>query len=244
MTTQHPNEVKAADGGGGSVTYIPDWAMLDLISFGSNITTVPLPAPVNLTGRFYVPSTSPQPAPRAAGLESVLKPLDSASSLGNTFNATIKSAVDKIQYIGATSNSSTIAGNIRNLTWTTGNFTSGNSTWSNRRNAAKFPSNQIVLPAEVTEIKSISDLPGLDTYTGNSKNIKGNEGRLSALFPGVTTQSRFFTIYAYAQALDKTGAMDSEALTKTLVEVVEDSSSAPSKYTVKKLYSQKIHDQL
>jgi hypothetical protein len=244
MTTQHPNEVKTADGGGGSVTYIPDWAMLDVISFGSNITTVPLPAPVNLTGRFYVPSTSPQPAPRAAGLESVLKTLDSASSLGNTFNATIKSAVDKIQYIGATSNSSAIAGNIRNLTWTTGNFTSGNSTWSNRRNAAKFPSNQIVLPAEVTEIKSISDLPGLDTYTGNSKNIKGNEGRLSALFPGVTTQSRFFTIYAYAQALDKTGAIDSEALTKTLVEVVEDSSSAPSKYTVKKLYSQKIHDQL
>ena len=244
MTTQHPNEVKAADGGGGSVTYIPDWAMLDVISFGSNITTIPLPAPVNLTGQFYVPSTSPQPAPRAAGLESVLKTLDSASSLGNTFNATIKSAVDKIQYIGATSNSSAIAGNIRNLTWTTGNFTSGNSTWSNRRNAAKFPSNQIVLPAEVTEINNISDLPGLDTYTGNSKNIKGNEGRLSALFPGVTTQSRFFTIYAYAQALDKNGAIDSEALTKTLVEVVEDSSRAPSKYTVKKLYSQKIHDQL
>lgn len=240
MTTQHPNEVNSSDGGLGSATYIPDWAILDVISFGSNVTTVPLPAPVNLTGRFYVPSTSPQPAPRAAGLESVLKTLDSASSLGNTFNATIKSAVDKIQYIGATSNSSAIAGNIRNLTWTTGNFTSGNSTWSNRRNAAKFPSNQIVLPAEVTEIKSISDLPGLDTYTGNSKNIKGNEGRLSALFPGVTTQSRFFTIYAYAQALDKTGAIDSEALTKTLVEVNENISNSPSTFTVRKLYGQEI----
>jgi hypothetical protein len=43
-------------------------------------------------------------------------------------------------------------------------------------------------------------------------------------------------IYAYAQALDKNQIVDSEALTKTMVEVQYNSGN----YTVKKLYTQPI----
>ena len=144
--------------------------------------------------------------------------------------------------MGSSANvSSTVAGNIGNLTWSTGNFIAGNSTWSTRRNAANFPSSQIVLPSEVTEIRGVSDVVPLDNYTSNSTHIKANEGRLSSLFPGATTQSRFFTIYAFAQALDRQGLPDSEAVTKTLVEVEEQTPvTTPPTYKVKKLYTQPI----
>lgn len=247
FTTQHPREVALVNGGLGNATYIPDWAMLDVISFGSNVTAVPLPAPVNLNGRFHVPSGSPQPAPRTAGLESALKAIDSANSLGNSFNANNTVPIDdRAQYVGSSGNASTVAGHIGNLTWSTANFTSGSATWGkgnstndpgSRRKTAKFPTNQIVLPSEVTEIMSVSDVVRLDSPASH---IKRNEGRLSSLFPGATTQSRFFTIYAYAQALDKAGTPDSEAVTKTLVEVIENTSTTPSTYTVKKLYTQPI----
>jgi hypothetical protein len=197
-------------------------------------------------------------------LEAALKALDSATLVGNSFNASITEPTNRTQYIGDSGDvSSTIAANIGNLTWSTGNFTAGNATWGkgdhssdpgSRRQAAKFPANQFVLPAEVTEIRSVSDVVPLDSYTSNSTNIKANEGRLSALFPGATTQSRFFTVYAYAQAgqlKDKNlpestsnpFVIDSEAVTKTLVEVVEDTSKTPSTYTVKELYSQPIQSQ-
>jgi hypothetical protein len=247
--------VAAVNGGLGNATYIPDWAMLDVISFGSNVTTVPLPAPVNLNGRFYVPSGSPQPLPRTAGLESALKALDTASLLGNSFNATYTISTNKTQFMGSSGNvSSTVAGHIGNLTWSTANFTSGgNATWGkgdstndpgSRRKTAKFPTNQIVLPSEVAEIKNVSDVVSLDSYP-STNNIKRNEGRLSALFPGATTQSRFFTIYAYAQAgrenpTTNNFEVDSEAVTKTLVEVIQNTSTTPSTYTVKKLYTQPI----
>ena len=243
------------NGGLGNATYIPDWAMLDVISFGSNVTTVPLPAPLNLNGRFHVPSGSPQPAPRTAGLESALKAIDSATLLGNSFNASFTPLTDRSQYMGISANvSSTVAGNIGNLTWSIGNFTTGNSTWGkgnstnddpggikSRRKTAGFPTGQFVLPAEVTEIRGVSDVAPLDNYTGNSTHIKANEGRLSSLFTGATTQSRFFTIYAYAQALDRQGQPDSEAVTKTLVEVEEQTPvTTPPTYKVKKLYTQPI----
>ena len=251
FTTQHPKEVSVGNGGLGNATYIPDWAMLDVISFGSNVTTVPLPAPLNLNGRFHVPSGSPQPAPRTAGLESALKALDSASSLGNSFNANLTVSTNRSQYMGSSGNvSSTVAGNIGNLTWSTGNFTTGNSTWGrgnstndpgSRRKTKNLPVSHIVLPSEVTEIRGVSDVVPLDNYTGNSTHIKANEGRLSSLFPGATTQSRFFTIYAYAQALDRQGQPDSEAVTKTLVEVEEQTPvTTPPTYKVKKLYTQPI----
>jgi hypothetical protein len=169
--------------------------------------------------------------------------------LGNSFNASFTRNTTRSQYMGSSANvSSTVAGNIGNLTWSTGNFSSGSATWSTRRNAADFPSSQIVLPSEVTEIRGVSDVAPLDNYTSNSTHIKANEGRLSSLFPGATTQSRFFTIYAYAQAgrenpTTNNFEVDSEAVTKTLVEVEEQTpatATKPAVYKVKKLYTQPI----
>jgi hypothetical protein len=252
FTPQHPNEVATGSGGAGNQTFIPDWAMLDVISFGSNVTSVPAPAPVNLNGRFHVPSGSPQIAPRMAALESALKALDSATSVGNPFNSSNTSTTNRTQYMGGGTVSATIAGNIGNLNWSTGNFTAGSATWGrgnstndpgSRRKTAGFPAGQFVLPAEVTEIRSMADAIPLDNYSSTA-NIKSNEGRLSAIFPGATTQSRFFTVYAYAQALDKQGNIDSEALTKALVEVEEQTPATnPPTYKVKKLYTQPINAQ-
>ena len=70
-----------------------------------------------------------------------------------------------------------------------------------------------------------------------------NENRLAVFFPGLTTCSNFFTIYAYAQAIDKQGAVDSEVLTKSLVEVeitTPATATTPAQYKVRKLYTQTI----
>jgi hypothetical protein len=61
----------------------------------------------------------------------------------------------------------------------------------------------------------------------------------------VTTRSSFFTIYAYAQAGRENPTtnqfeVDSEALTKTLVEVEITTPATPVQYKVKKLYTQPI----
>ena len=90
------------------------------------------------------------------------------------------------------------------------------------------------------EIAGVANEVDQTNYTNNSTHFKRNEGRASALIPAVTTRSSFFTIYAYAQALDKSLNVDSEALTKTLVEVQSDTSTTPTTYKVKKLYTQPI----
>jgi hypothetical protein len=111
-----------------------------------------------------------------------------------------------------------------------------------------------IVPSTLT-INGMSHYSGPTNYTLNpSYSIKQNEGRLSAFFPGLTTCSNFFTIYAYAQAgqlQNKTQpesssnpfVVDSEVLTKTLVEVeitTPATASAPAEYKVKKLYSQNL----
>jgi len=264
MTTQHPNEVHADHGGNGNATdadnlplsYIPDWAMLDVISFGTNSTSgnYTAPAAVNLNGGFHLPgniTNSSPPAARTMGVQSLLKAMESADLIGNPFDPSITFPANRTQYIGSSGNASTVAGHIGNLTWSTGNFTTGNASWGmgnstsdpgSRRKSANFPANQFVLPSEVTEIRGVSDVVPLDNYSSSPINIKANEGRLSSLFPGAATQSRFFTIYAYAQALDKLGQIDGEAVTKTLVEVEEQlPATTPPTYKLKKLYSQKIN---
>ena len=90
------------------------------------------------------------------------------------------------------------------------------------------------------EIEGVADAVSQTDYNNSSSHFKWNEGRASALIPAVTTRSSFFTIYAYAQALDNQQNIDSEALTKTLVEVESDTSTTPSTYKVKKLYTQPI----
>jgi hypothetical protein len=98
------------------------------------------------------------------------------------------------------------------------------------------------------EIAGVANEVDQTNYTNSSSHFKWNEGRASALIPAVTTRSSFFTIYAYAQAGRENPTtnqfeVDSEALTKTLVEVeitTPATATAPATYKVKKLYSQNL----
>jgi hypothetical protein len=225
-----------------AANHIPDWALLDVISFGTNSSTN-IYMPVNLNGKFHVPTNSPQPSARDLGINGLSKAIDNFTSTANVTLQDIFSnnsaTLNRTQFMGASSSSSsgaTIAQNIANMNW------SANSTWGTRRTALGFPQNAYLLPSEVTEIRGVADTVGIN-YNSTGAHFKRNEGRISALLPGFTTFSNFFTIYAYAQALDKTGNIDSEALTKTLVEVeitTPATASAPAKYKVKKLYTQPI----
>jgi hypothetical protein len=214
---------------------IPDWAMLDVISFGNSTNAnnaFNRMLPVNINGRFHLPGNATI-APRTIGLRALAKVLEnsSADTIQDTMNpATTSNSTAATRFRGNTANATTIANAIGNMTW------SANSTWSTRRSTKNFPSTQYILPSEIMEIAGVADAVSQTDYANSSSHFKWNEGRASALIPAVTTRSSFFTIYAYAQALDKTGNIDSEALTKTMVEVQYNSGN----YTVKKLYTQPI----
>ena len=276
MQVQPRNEVAASDGGGNMTTQslIPDWAMLDVISFGMNSTTIPLnfSSHVNLNNKFAT-SNGTLTSNRSKSLESLLESFDNANSndcqifrnpYGLSGNYALANVPDMICY-EQLSNATSAAGlangstwsqlltrNIGNITWSPLSYWGSNNTATNRvRKSKGFPANQIVLPSEVTEIRDIADLVSTNSttfqsstrYTNAARHIKSNELRLSPFFPGATTFSNFFTIYAYAQALDKQGAIDSEVLTKSLVEVeitTAATATTPAQYKVKKLYTQAI----
>ena len=222
-------------------TRIPDWAMLDVISFGNS--TDPNHAfnrfqPVNINGKFYLPgnvTNNSPPTPRTIGLKALAKGLEISANgtlqnpIDLTQSATLN-ATNVTRFKGNTANASVIATAIGNMTW------SANSTWDTRRNTLRFPADQYILPSEIMEIAGVADAVSQTDYNNSSSHFKRNEGRASALIPAVTTRSNFFTIYAYAQALDKQGNIDSEVLTKTLLEVQYNSGN----YSVKKLYTQPI----
>jgi hypothetical protein len=280
MQIQPRNEISSTVGGGNmtSQSLIPDWAMLDVISFGMNSTTIPLnfSSHVNLNNKFVTPNGTLS-SNRSQSLESLLRSLDSVSAADglmfrNPFRlsgnyATASSNLGDYAFLpsgnttcydqlGSASSNSTwaqlITRNIGNMTWSPLSFWGSNNTATARvRRNKGFPANQLVLPSEVAEIRDIADLVSTNSttllsstrYTSSPRHIKSNELRLSPFFPGATTCSNFFTIYAYAQALDKTGNIESEALTKTLVEVEITSpatATTPAQYKVKKLYTQPI----
>jgi hypothetical protein len=270
MQVQPQNEISPLDGGGSMATQslIPDWAMLDVISFGMNSTTIPLnsSAHVNLNNKFAT-SNGTLTSNRSKSLESLLQSLDNANSsnspmfrnsyglTGNFALAYDAKTTCYDQLANATSNgtwSQLIARNIGNMTWSPSSLWGSNNTATNRvRKSKGFPTTHLVLPSEVAEIRDIADLVSTNSttfesstrYTNAGRHIKSNELRLSPFFPGATTCSNFFTIYAYAQALDKAGNVDSEHLTKTLVEVeitTPATATSAAVYKVKKLYTQSI----
>ena len=228
-------------------TLIPDWALLDVITFG-NSTNASNPlsrlSPVNLNGRFYLPGNA-SITPRTVGLSALAKVLENsnAGTIQDPMNPTSFASVNSTKFWGNAVNATTIASAISNMTW------SANSTWgkgnstndpSSRRKTNKFPVNQYILPSEIMEIAGVADAVSQGNYNNTASHFKWNEGRASALIPAVTTRSSLFTIYAYAQALDKSLNVDSEALTKTLVEVESNTSTTPTTYKVKKIYTQPI----
>ena len=261
---------------------IPDWAMLDAISFSSNnsaSSNIKI-APINPNGSFACdPSLNTAPKSRnnlpalinalSANKSSTTFQLGSAMANGTSTSGSLTFGKDNLPsnpYIsgnlsssadtyfrGAFSNSTvtTLANNIANCTWTSGNATTP-ATWGNWRtaNARNWPTTGLILPGEVTEISGVADYGARSQYdystTPGSRSIKENEGRLSAFFPGLTTCSNFFTIYAYAQAgkeINGTFVPDSEHLTKTLVEVeitTPATATSGAVYKVKSLYTQSI----
>jgi len=285
MQVQPSKEVASTMGGtgNGSSSLIPDWAMLDVISFGSNTTTLPynFATPVNMNAKFATHNGT-LTANRSVSLRALLSPFDNTganSTLARnpyilTGNFTANCSSRLVIGIGGnwTGNQSTLLANsIGNVTWSTASKWGSNNSTS-VRSSRKFPSGQIVLPSEVVEIANVSDFLTIDAAdyrskerasatTNNStqvRNLKLNEFRLSPLFPGATTCSNFFTIYAYAQAgqlqnknqpesASNPFIIDSEALTKTLVEVEivtaatsNGTATTPAQYRVKKLYTQPI----
>jgi hypothetical protein len=228
-----------------AANHIPDWALLDVISFGTNSSTN-VYLPVNLNGKFHVPANSPQPSGRTLGINGLAKAIDSFTSTENVTLQDIFSnnsvTLNRTQFMGANSSNSsgaTIAQNIANMNW------SANSTWGTRRTALGFPANAYLLPSEITEIRGVADTVGIN-YNSTGAHFKRNEGRISALLPGFTTSSTVFTIYAYGQIGKQVGdkfEIDSESFTKTLVEVeitTPATATAPAQYKVKKLYTQPI----
>jgi hypothetical protein len=274
---------------------IPDWAMLDVISFSSNNSTLSnlKIAPVNPNGTFAVNSTLNNATyTRNNAVPALLRALTSntpssansttAFVLGSSVaNGTVSgnmtfgkdnlatnpymtgslaaSPYDYFRGSFTASTATTLANNIANRTWSTGGAPRPN-TWGNWRssNPRNWPNNSLILPGEVTEISGIADYGARSQYdysaSPGARSIKENEGRLSAFFPGFTMQSNFFTIYAYAQAgqlqnknqpesSSNPFIVESEALTKTLVEVEIDTpatATEPAQYKVKKLYTQPI----
>jgi hypothetical protein len=246
---------------------IPDWAMLDVISFSSNNSSSSnlKIAPINPNGAFAVDTSinNSTITPRN-NIPALIKALESTSDtdfqLGSALARTVSGSnmtfdkvdmrfegTDFITFRGNTPFATSISGNITSNSTT--KWSTTNSTWSAWRTANKWPATSLILPGEVTEIRGVADYGRRSQYqydnsgTSGFKSIKENEGRLSAFFPGLTTCSNFFTIYAYAQALDKLGNIDSEALTKTLVEVeitAPATATTAAQYKVKKLYTQPI----
>lgn len=227
---------------------IPDWAMLDVISFGNSTnSTNPLTrlSPVNLNGRFYLPGNVTL-APRTIGIQALAKVLEnsSADKIQDPMNPANSPPTDATRFWGnnTTVNATMVVNNIRNMSWST------SSTWGNRRSNKNFPTDQYILPSEIMEIAGVANEVDQTNYNNSASHFKWNEGRASALIPAVTTRSSLFTIYAYAQAgrVNSTTnqfEIDSEALTKTLVEVeiaVTANATTQAQYKVKKLYTQPI----
>lgn len=221
---------------------IPDWAMLEVISFGPQAVGANVLdqfQPININGMFHVPQGTP-PAARDIGLKALAQVLDNApdklADPMSTNGSTITIA-EPTRFLGITqtgqNDAATVASNIGRMTWSAG------SAWTNRRAALGFPTNAYLLPSEIMEIAGVADSVSATNYNNTSSHFKWNEGRISALLPGVSTKSSHFMIYACAQTLDKQGQVQSEALTKTLVEVEQD-PTAPTTYKVKKLYTEPV----
>lgn len=187
---------------------IPDWAMLDVISFGNSTnanSAFNRMLPVNINGRFHLPGNATI-SPRTIGVQALAKVLEnsSADTIQDTMNpATTSNSTAATRFRGNTANATTIANAIGNMTW------SANSTWGqgnatndpgSRRKTKKFPANTYILPSEIMEIAGVADAVSQIDYTNSSSHFKWNEGRASALIPAVTTRSSHFMIYAYAQA--------------------------------------------
>jgi hypothetical protein len=197
---------------------VPDWVLLDMVDFtdGTKPLTTVNPNSGYASAGAAVPGFG-------AGLRSQLDVLTNATARTNVANPLVptETAPNPAKLAGITNNLSisNLVTQAANLQWST------NTSWGGRRAGLGFPTNALMLPSEIVEVLGFAD------YAGQGDNFKLNEYRIGTLFPGLSTKSRFFKIYAVGEAFEGTNAQSvaATALLQTLVEV--DDSTDPISIT-------------
>lgn len=200
-------------------TGIPDWVLLDMVDFTDG--TKPLTT-VNPNSGYASPGATVPGF--GAGLRSQLDVLTNATARTNVANPLVptETVPNPAKLAGLTNNLSisNLVTQAANLQW------SPQGGWGGKRQARKFPSTALLLPSEIVEIAGFAD------YAGQGDNFKLNEYRIGTLFPGLSTKSRFFKIYAVGEAFEGTTQnVAATALLQTLVEV-NDSTTPPTVTTI------------
>lgn len=218
-----------------SAGLIPDWVLLDAVSFGDGTRALNSANPNSQIISLTAPVTR-----RTAAIRSQLDVLTNAAAslslrsvahpvlLGpviSTLPFSEEAALNFSRIVrGDASFLAQIASNVQRPdlppSW------SANSTWPARRAALGFPANALLLPSEMAEIRGMADFLASTGAAVNSN--KFNEYRLNTLFPGAGSRSRFFRVYALGEALEGRAAnapVAAKAFLQTLVEV--DISSTP-----------------
>jgi hypothetical protein len=197
---------------------IPDWVLLDMVDFTDG--TKPLTT-VNPNSSYV--SAGATVAGFGAGLRSQLDVLTNGTAISNVaspLNPAL-TATNMAKLAGLTNglSVSNLVTQAANRQW------SGAGSWAVRRQGLGFPTTALMLPSEIVEVAGFAD------YAGQGDNFKLNEYRSGTLFPGLSTKSRFFKIYAVGEALEgaTTQNVAATALLQTLVEV--DDSTDPISIT-------------
>jgi hypothetical protein len=210
----------AAEANAEPIPHIPDWVLLDMIDFTDG--TKPLTT-VNPNSSYV--SAGATVVGFGAGLRSQLDVLTSGTAISNVaspLNPTlVRTNLAKLAGLTNGLSVSNLITQAANRQW------SGASSWGGRRTnePMEFPTTALMLPSEIVEVAGFAD------YAGQGDNFKLNEYRIGALFPGLSTKSRFFKIYAVGQALEGTTTQNvaATALLQTLIEV--DDSTDPISIT-------------
>jgi len=205
---------------------IPDWVLLDAVSFGDGARALNSANPNSQIISLTNPVTR-----RTAAIRSQLDVLTNQTlnivahpiipgETNTAFFTTTAAMAFRTNAAGLAEIATSAQRPQLPLSWST------NSSWPARRAALGFPANALLLPSEMAEIRGVADFFPSTGATVNSN--KFNEYRLSTLFPGAGSRSRFFRIYALGEALEGRAAnapVAAKAFLQTLVEV--DITSTP-----------------
>lgn len=205
--------------------FVPDWVLLDMVDFSAansafaavnpNLRYISAVAPVRgfgsgmrgqlnvLTNQQAIQSLVNPLSPEAAVLTNAVSLADAGVALNQ---AGISNVLSRLGQLGVPAS-----------------WANATAWLDHRTETLSFPEEELLLASEITEIEGVAN------YNTTADEFKMNEYRLSALFPGLGTRSRFFKISAVGQAVEGTAnvAVSATALLQTLVEV-DDSTTPPS----------------
>ena len=203
---------------------IPDWVLLDAVTFGDGTRALNSANP-----NSQIISASAPVTRRTAAIRSQLDVLTNQTlniiahpATPRGTNVAPFGAIAAAAFRTNATGLGQIASNAQRpelpASWST------TSSWPTRRAALGFPANALLLPSEMAEIRGVAD------FSAAAISNKVNEYRLSTLFPGAGSRSRFYRITALGEALDGKAANSpsaAKAFLQTLVEV-NTNSTPPS----------------